>query len=405
MTKPNIRFKRDDGSDFPDWEEKRLGELGSFTKGASLSKSDISNDGTPFILYGELYTTYDEVAYNIKRKTQAVVDKKYYSLVGDVVIPTSGESPEEISTATCIMVPNVILAGDLNIYRSEKVDGRVISYIINHQAKDKIARIAQGKSIVHIQAKQLEKIRVSYPADEKEQQLIADFLSNVDEVIAASEEEVANLEQQKKAVMQKIFSQEVRFKKEDGSDFPDWEEKKLGELTYPIRVKNKENADLVSYSINNEKGFVPQNEQFKNAGYLNNADRTLSYIVSTGSFAYNPSRINVGSIGYQNLGKDVLVSPLYEIFKTRDNLDDRYLMYWFKTQHFKNNVAKYSEGGVRQSFYYDKLCMVDFALPSLSEQQLIADFLSSYDEAITAAKQELEKWKELKKGLLQQLFV
>ena len=339
---PELRFKDQDGKDFPDWEEKRLGELGSFTKGASLSKSDISNDGTPFILYGELYTTYDEVAYNIKRKTQAVVDKKYYSLVGDVVIPTSGESPEEISTATCIMVPNVILAGDLNIYRSEKVDGRVISYIINHQAKDKIARIAQGKSIVHIQAKQLEKIRVSYPADEKEQQLIADFLSNVDEVIAASEEEVANLEQQKKAVMQKIFSQEVRFKKEDGSDFPDWEEKKLGELTYPIRVKNKENADLVSYSINNEKGFVPQNEQFKNAGYLNNADRTLSYIVSTGSFAYNPSRINVGSIGYQNLGKDVLVSPLYEIFKTRDNLDDRYLMYWFKTQHFKNNVAKYT---------------------------------------------------------------
>mgnify|MGYP003296336334 CR=1 FL=1 len=117
-----------------------------------MSKSDISDDGNPFILYGEIYTTYNEVAYYIKRKTRAVVNKRYYSKVGDVVIPTSVESPEEISTATCVMVPDVILAGDLNIYRSEKVDGRVISFIINHQAKDKIARIAQGKSIVHIQA-------------------------------------------------------------------------------------------------------------------------------------------------------------------------------------------------------------------------------------------------------------
>lgn len=127
------------------------------------------------------------------------------SKVGDVVIPTSGESPEEISTATCIMVPNVILAGDLNIYRSEKIDGRVISYIINHQAKDKIARIAQGKSVVHIQAKQLEKIEVSYPSDEKEQQLIADFLTSYDEAITAAKQELAKWKELKKGLLQQMF--------------------------------------------------------------------------------------------------------------------------------------------------------------------------------------------------------
>ena len=155
MIEPRLRFKADDGSDFPDWEEKILGELGTFTKGAALSKADISDEGNPLILYGELYTTYKEVAYEVKRKTQAIVDKIYYSNVGDVLIPTSGESAEEISTATCVMVPNVILAGDLNIFRSTVIDGRIMSYILNYQAKWKIATIAQGKSIVHIQAKQL----------------------------------------------------------------------------------------------------------------------------------------------------------------------------------------------------------------------------------------------------------
>ena len=91
------------------WETDTIGNLGTFIKGAALSKADISNTGTPFILYGELYTTYKEVVRSIVRTTQASVDDVYLSRVGDVVVPTSGETPEEISTASCIMVPDVIL--------------------------------------------------------------------------------------------------------------------------------------------------------------------------------------------------------------------------------------------------------------------------------------------------------
>lgn len=200
-----VRFKEDDGSDFPDWEEKTIGELGTFTKGAALSKADISDEGNPLILYGELYTTYKEVAYEVKRKTQAIVDKIYYSNVGDVLIPTSGESAEEISTATCVMVPNVILAGDLNIFRSTVIDGRIMSYILNYQAKWKIATIAQGKSIVHIQAKQLGKIFVEYPVDKDEQQKIADFLSALDTVIQKQKETLEKWQELKKGLLQQMF--------------------------------------------------------------------------------------------------------------------------------------------------------------------------------------------------------
>ena len=113
------------------WTTAKMGELGYFIKGAPLSKADISEDGTPFILYGELYTTYNEVVTSVKRRTQAQIDETFLSRVGDVVIPTSGETPEEISTASCVMLPDVILAGDLNIFRGDKVDGRIMSYLLN----------------------------------------------------------------------------------------------------------------------------------------------------------------------------------------------------------------------------------------------------------------------------------
>ena len=114
------------------WQCDTIGNLGSFIKGAPLSKADISETGTPFILYGELYTTYHEVITSVVRKTEAVVEQVYHSMVGDVLIPTSGETSEEISTASCVMLPGVILAGDLNIFRSTKIDGRIMSLSLIH---------------------------------------------------------------------------------------------------------------------------------------------------------------------------------------------------------------------------------------------------------------------------------
>ena len=154
------------------WQCDTIGNLGSFIKGAPLSKADISETGTPFILYGELYTTYHEVITSVVRKTEAVVEQVYHSMVGDVLIPTSGETSEEISTASCVMLPGVILAGDLNIFRSTKIDGRIMSYILNHIVNGNIARIAQGKSVVHVQASEISKIEISYPDPETQIRII-----------------------------------------------------------------------------------------------------------------------------------------------------------------------------------------------------------------------------------------
>ena len=187
-----------------EWTTAKIGDIGTFIKGAPLSKADISSDGTPFILYGELYTTYNEVISKVVRKTQASVDKQYYSQIGDVIIPTSGETPEEISTASCVMLPDIILAGDLNIYRCTQVDGRIMSYILNHVVNDRIARVAQGKSIVHVQATEISKIEITYPDLISQKKLIETF----DAITARIDQSMRKLELlqvHRKALLQQLF--------------------------------------------------------------------------------------------------------------------------------------------------------------------------------------------------------
>lgn len=192
------------GQDDVKWTSISIGDLGTFVKGAPLSKADISKRGNPFILYGELYTTYGEVITSIARKTEAKVDSIYYSKIGDVIIPTSGETPEEISTAACVMVPDVILAGDLNIFRTTKVDGRILSYILNHIVNWEIARIAQGKSVVHIQASELAQIEITIP-DRKEQSRIVSVIDGTDKTISYYEAILKLLVAVKNALLQQLF--------------------------------------------------------------------------------------------------------------------------------------------------------------------------------------------------------
>ena len=131
----------------------------------------------------------------------------------------------------------------------------------------------------------------------------------------------------------------------------------------------------------------------------------MYYIVSPNSFAYNPARINVGSLGYYDGNQDVIVSSLYEVFKTNEDTDDRFLLYWFKTDFFKKKIEQFQEGGVRLYFFYDKLCKCDMLRPSLAEQQAIASYFTSLDRQITLQSQRLEKLKQIKTACLDKMFV
>ena len=159
-----------------------MGKVCTFRKGYGISKENLSSDGTPCILYGELYTTYKTaIAKRIKSKTSLDPTTLFHSKKNDVIIPCSGETAEDIATSVCIPYDDILLGGDLTVIRSD-LDGAFLSNQINSVRKYDIARIAQGKSIVHLQADELKKISIAYPTID-EQQKISGFIDKIDERI------------------------------------------------------------------------------------------------------------------------------------------------------------------------------------------------------------------------------
>ena len=240
------------------------------------------------------------------------------------------------------------------------------------------------------------KIEIPVPSVE-EQRKIGAYLDQLDNLITLHQRKFEKLTNVKKSMLEKMFPQngssypEIRFK---GFTDP-WEQRKFSDITFPAGEKNRDNLPLESYSITNEHGFVPQDEKFENGGTMREADKRMYYIVSPNSFAYNPARINVGSIGYQNIGKNVIVSSLYEVFKTSEDVDDRLLWHWFKSPDFQKLIMQLQEGGVRLYFYYDKLCMGEVSLPSLEEQRKIGKLFDTLDNLITLHQRKpfLMKWR------------
>ncbi len=179
---PKLRFP--EFKNGGEWKEKELGEIAKFAKGKGISKSDVVENGIlPCIRYGELYTHYKEIITDVFSFTNVPVEGLILSKVNDVIIPSSGETHEDIATASCVMKNGVALGGDLNVIRP-KINGIFLSYYLNNAKKREIAQIAQVISDIHLYSNQLQCLKIAIPA-KKEQQKIASCLSSLDELITA----------------------------------------------------------------------------------------------------------------------------------------------------------------------------------------------------------------------------
>ncbi len=163
----------------------------------------------------------------------------------------------------------------------------------------------------------------------------------------------------------------------------DWEQRKFSEFVKNVAVRNKAGVELECYAVTNDRGFISQKEAHDAFGYMADADTTAYNIVPPSSFAYNPARINVGSIGYYTGIENVIVSSLYEVFQTADYVDDRFMWHWFKSDHFSKWIERLQEGSVRLYFYYDKLIQCEMKMPSLEEQKKMGAFFDQLDHLIT----------------------
>ncbi len=194
----------------PEWEEVRLGEVATFHKGKGISKNDISDDGISCIRYGELYTKYNERVEEIISKTSIEKENLFLSEVNDILIPASGETAIDLATASCVLKKDIGLGGDINVIRTHH-NGIFLSYYLNIVAKTKIASMAQGVSVIHLYASQLKSLKIKLPS-KQEQQKIAQVLTTADKEIELLKKELEALKEQKRGLMQRLLTGEVRVK-------------------------------------------------------------------------------------------------------------------------------------------------------------------------------------------------
>ena len=199
---------------------------------------------------------------------------------------------------------------------------------------------------------------------------------------------------------QKNKSPEIRFKQYTDA----WEQRKLKDVLKRNSLKNKDLSIINVESVSNKHGFIKQTEQFNNYSVASQ-DLSSYYVIKEKQFAYNPSRINVGSIAYKAKGeKTSIVSPLYVSFSSKEGLYDKYVWYWFKTSSFEKQRQTHSEGGVRDTLSFNQLKEMKLILPKLVEQKKIGIFFKQLDNLITLHQRKLEILQNNKKSLLQKMF-
>lgn len=252
-----------------------------------------------------------------------------------------------------------------------------------------------------------------------EQQKIADFLSTIDTIIEKQQATVSAWEERKKGVMQKLFSQEVRFKADDGSDFPDWEEKSfvntfdsLNNSTFSRDCLNYENGSvkyihygdiLVKYNSSVDVcdaivPFVNEDLDCERFAILQDGDIVIADTAEDDT---------VGKvIEIENTSNVKTIAGLHTIAcRPKEKFASKYLGYYMNSDEYHNQLRPYMQGIKVTSISKSNIALTKIMVPSLPEQQKIADCLSALDTVIQKQKETLEKWQELKKGLLQQMFV
>ena len=366
---PNLRFKEFQG----EWKEERLADIADLYKGTGISKEQLSDDGEPCILYGELYTKYkSETIREVISKTNIDNTKLVRSKANDVIIPCSGETAEDIATARCVLNGNILLGGDLNIIRLHGYDGAFMSYQLNGKRKYDIAKVAQGVSVVHLYGEHLKGVKTINPCLE-EQKKIASLLALLDERISTQSKIIDKLQSLIKGIAQKI----VRSNKPN------------------VRLSEclECNSSTLQESDVCEHGTYPVYGANDIVGYLNNynTEGEAVYIIKDGS--------GVGTVSYVT-GKCSATGTLNTL-QAKEGYSLQYLYYLLKVFNFE----PYKTGMAIPHIYFKDYGKAKFFCPSYTEQLQYAQSLSAIDSKLLVEKNILTSLSMQKKYLLRQMFI
>ena len=393
-----MRFPEFEG----EWEKCKLGYIATLTKGSGISKDQRSATGTPCILYGELYTTYkSEVIDYVVSKTDISDKNLVRSCANDIIIPSSGETAIDISTARCVLSPDVLLGGDLNIIRLKDGDGRFFSYQLNGVRKHDIAKIAQGVSVVHLYGESLKGLTVSFPSN-KEQQKISTLLSLIDERIATQSKLIEKLESLIKGLNDFLYTQ---FGDEVLTSFAE-----LGTSYSGLSGKSAQDfgsgKPFITY-LNVYSNNVIKENDFQ---YVAIKDDEKQNVVKYGDVLFTlssetPEEVGVGSV-YLGKEKVYLNSFCFGIHITNTEVAfPPYLSYYVSLTAFRKFIYPYAQGSTRFNLCKADLEKASIKLPTLADQKRIYSVLGHIDCKIETERQMLNLYNSQKQYLLRQMFI
>ena len=395
---PHLRFPEFSG----EWKETTLGKISEITKGSGISKDQLSEQGFPCVLYGELYTKYkSEIILKVYSRTELDSSSLVKSKANDVIIPCSGETAIDISTARCVPFNNILLGGDLNIIRLKHDDGGFFAYQLNGARKKDIARVAQGVSVVHLYGENLKHIRVYHPAIE-EQKKITRLLSLIDERIATQNKIIEKLESLIKGLNDSLYK---RYDDSIRTTFA-----KLGYSYSGLSGKSAEDfgtgKPFITYLNVYSNNVVNENDY----QYVRIGEGEKQNVVQYGDVLFTlssetPEEVGIGTV-YLGHDEVYLNSFCFGIHIVNEKQAyPPYLSYYVSSTPFRKFIYPFAQGSTRFN-----LCKADFerasiTLPSLDNQKRIYSVLNSITMKISIEKAMLEQYVTQKQHLLRQMFI
>ena len=366
---PNLRFPEFQG----EWKEERISNIAELYKGTGISKDQLSENGEPCILYGELYTKYkSEIISEVLSKTSIDSAKLVRSNANDVIIPCSGETAEDIATARCVLKDKILLGGDLNIIRLHGHDGSFMSYQLNGKRKYDIAKVAQGVSVVHLYGEHLKGVKTFNPSL-SEQRKIAKMFSLLDERIATQNKIIDKLQSLIRGIAQNIAYSNKPNVRLSGclacSSSTLQESDVCGHGAYPV------------YGANGIVGYLD---------HYNTEDDAI-YIIKDGS--------GVGAVSYVT-GKCSATGTLNTL-QAKGGYSLQYLYYMLKVFNFE----PYKTGMAIPHIYFKDYGKANVYCPSYTEQLQYARLLSAIDRKLSAERNILTDLSLQKQYLLRQMFI
>lgn len=388
MNAPKLRFK-----EFNDeWISQKLFQLVEFSKGNILAKADLDETGNyPCILYGQLYTKYNEVIREVYSKTNRNENNIPKSKKGDVLIPSSGETPIDISTSSCIQIDNVLLGGDINILRPISCDGRFLSYLINNNKKTEIAKVAQGHSVVHLYNDNLKQISINIPSVQ-EQKRISDTLELLDKKIELQSKKIEDLK------LFKLYMENQFIFKDDAS----YIEYKLRDILIegnktPVVDTNKYQKLTIKLNLKGLEFNESQKEM---------SDKRPFYVRDENELIIGKQNYFNGSIAIINKKyAGGICSNAIMSFKAKDGFDIKYIYLYLSQKSYMKQREFLANGTGQKELSEKEFLNFSIKIPSDNKVKKIIKNVNCISKKILLEENKLNKLIELKRGLMQSMFV